>query len=340
MKLYKTIYLANPQDKMDAHGYTKWEVVFADGFTVGELGVNFISGDSLDIDKNWRTDKNWVLASGCIPDWDNMCEAGRLLAYTTIEKQVIKNIKLCDALILYLDSPCKNTATLEVTYASTIGKPCYIIVNSYGVHTFGISKQIPRITYTNEDIYTTENGKEYIKSKFGKIQESIWAITGLPNVYILDVDNIEDAKDTVRKLLLVESPIEALLLQEIATQYERNFYAPSYGLEKKDVFYTLADIEPQFEVAGYRIDFAYPDKKLAVELDGHDYHKTKEQRKYDAKRDRALSLEGWNVIRFTGSEVYQNAQKCVDEIENHLGMGRKLKTFREIAQRRVENGQN
>lgn len=77
------------------------------------------------------------------------------------------------------------------------------------------------------------------------------------------------------------------------------------------------DLEPQHEVnvAGktYRIDFVYPGKPIAIELDGHDYHKTKEQRTADAQRERALQSMGWTVIRFTGTEIYHDTQKCVLE---------------------------
>ncbi len=64
----------------------------------------------------------------------------------------------------------------------------------------------------------------------------------------------------------------------------------------------------------YKIDFADDEYKLAVELDGHDFHKTREQRTHDAKRERALQSQGWTVIRFTGSEVFQNVGRCVDEL--------------------------
>ena len=56
----------------------------------------------------------------------------------------------------------------------------------------------------------------------------------------------------------------------------------------------------------YRLDFAIPEKKIAIEVDGHEFHSTKEQRTKDAVRDRNLQLEGWRVFRFTGSEIYAN----------------------------------
>ena len=73
----------------------------------------------------------------------------------------------------------------------------------------------------------------------------------------------------------------------------------------------LALIKPQYKVEPYRVDFAVPNKKLAVELDGHGFHSSKEQRTRDAQRDRHLMTEGWQVIRFTGSEMYKDyCQMC------------------------------
>jgi len=70
--------------------------------------------------------------------------------------------------------------------------------------------------------------------------------------------------------------------------------------------------------ASYRVDFALLvfDEKFAIELDGHDFHeRTKEQARRDKSRDRALTMAGWKVLRFTGSEVYANPLSVVDQLE-------------------------
>lgn len=74
-------------------------------------------------------------------------------------------------------------------------------------------------------------------------------------------------------------------------------------------------LTPQFEVGQYRLDFALeaPTFKLAIEIDGHDSHKTKDQRQADYQRERNLKRLGWRFIRFTGSDVYLDVQKCVKE---------------------------
>ena len=66
-------------------------------------------------------------------------------------------------------------------------------------------------------------------------------------------------------------------------------------------------------VGRYRIDFAVFDgpRKLGIELDGHDFHeRTKEQARRDKQRERALMLDGWHVVRFTGSEVWAKPFQC------------------------------
>jgi very-short-patch-repair endonuclease len=98
----------------------------------------------------------------------------------------------------------------------------------------------------------------------------------------------------------------------------------------EQMFYELAFLDlhiyPQHPVGKYRLDFAIPDKRVAIELDGHEYHKTKYQRTHDAKRDRWLYGQGWHVLRFTGTEIHQDLNRCIDEICTLVGVERLSKT--------------
>ncbi|MQL48790.1 DUF559 domain-containing protein [Photorhabdus khanii] len=121
-----------------------------------------------------------------------------------------------------------------------------------------------------------------------------------------------------------EEIISKLLSKDPSIRHEFSPNIFDSPLEK--MFYKLAFLDlhiyPQYNVGKYRIDFAIPDKKIAIELDGHDYHKTKYQRTYDAQRDRWLFGEGWQVLRFTGTEIYKNLDGCIDEICNLCGIER------------------
>jgi hypothetical protein len=55
--------------------------------------------------------------------------------------------------------------------------------------------------------------------------------------------------------------------------------------------------------------------KIAVEIDGHQYHeRTKEQAQRDKSRDRLFSKHGYIVLRYTGSEVYREVYRAVREL--------------------------
>jgi very-short-patch-repair endonuclease len=68
--------------------------------------------------------------------------------------------------------------------------------------------------------------------------------------------------------------------------------------------------------AKYRPDFIVfcGGASVIVELDGHDGHKTKQQREHDTRRTRWFDKRGMRVVRFTGSEVHRDVQKCVKDL--------------------------
>ncbi|MEN0038969.1 MAG: DUF559 domain-containing protein [Cellvibrio sp.] len=75
----------------------------------------------------------------------------------------------------------------------------------------------------------------------------------------------------------------------------------------------IPSLRPQEWIGKFRVDFLILDKACIIELDGHEYHKTREQRKHDASRERFLEKNGYQVIRFTGNEIYNDVEMCVKE---------------------------
>jgi very-short-patch-repair endonuclease len=66
----------------------------------------------------------------------------------------------------------------------------------------------------------------------------------------------------------------------------------------------------------YRLDFLvfYGGGMVAVELDGHESHKSKDDRERDARRDRWFAERRVRTLRWTGSEVTRNPQECVRQL--------------------------
>jgi very-short-patch-repair endonuclease len=85
----------------------------------------------------------------------------------------------------------------------------------------------------------------------------------------------------------------------------------------------LRDLVPQHPVAGYRIDFALPDRKIGIELDGFATHSSTADIEKDRRRQRDLEGRGWYIIRFGGREVHRDADYCAQQAAWLIEHGRK-----------------
>lgn len=88
-----------------------------------------------------------------------------------------------------------------------------------------------------------------------------------------------------------DSPMEFLFLQEAA--------------------HRLPGLVSQYPIPPFIADFCLPQHMLVIEVDGRDYHDPIR----DAKKDAYLKQCGYKVIRLTGSQVYEDAVKCVKKVE-------------------------
>lgn len=77
--------------------------------------------------------------------------------------------------------------------------------------------------------------------------------------------------------------------------------------------------EEQYKIGTKKVDFAYPEQKLAVECDGYKWHKQdKEQIEKDIERDKYLAKKGWRVLHFSGVQIRRNIEGCIKEIKRAL----------------------
>lgn len=76
----------------------------------------------------------------------------------------------------------------------------------------------------------------------------------------------------------------------------------------------------QFEIGLYRIDFAFPKYKLAVECDGKKYHRENQQQlERDQKRDKFLARKGWRTLRVEGLAIRRDINYCIKRIKEAIG---------------------
>lgn len=73
---------------------------------------------------------------------------------------------------------------------------------------------------------------------------------------------------------------------------------------------------PQFRIGRYRLDFAFPAIKLAVEIDGIEFHGSQFAFIRDRKRTRFLESKGWRIMRFAAKEVLEvgSCKSCAAEV--------------------------
>lgn len=130
---------------------------------------------------------------------------------------------------------------------------------------------------------------------------------------------------------MCESPIEAILgthlmalsafglpTEFIVGPSSRSQYLTPAG----DMVFVMA----QQPIGKYRADFVVQlflegvlRSTVVVECDGHDFHeRTKEQASRDRSRDRAMTADGYTVMRFTGAEIHKDAAACAAEVEGFL----------------------
>lgn len=71
---------------------------------------------------------------------------------------------------------------------------------------------------------------------------------------------------------------------------------------------------PQYAIGKYHADFKIDGHMVVIECDGYEYHRSKEQMDYDCKREREMIMQGYTVIRFSGSEINADPDRCAKEI--------------------------
>lgn len=68
-----------------------------------------------------------------------------------------------------------------------------------------------------------------------------------------------------------------------------------------------------------RVDFAWPEQRLVVEVDGFAFHADRATYRNDRRRTNALVLAGWRVLRFSWEDVVGSPQVVVAQVRRALG---------------------
>ena len=68
----------------------------------------------------------------------------------------------------------------------------------------------------------------------------------------------------------------------------------------------------------YSIDFAWADKKLAIEIDGEQHQRFEEYRERDKRKDKALAEEGWQVLRIAWKDMFADTKYWISVAKDFI----------------------
>lgn len=124
----------------------------------------------------------------------------------------------------------------------------------------------------------------------------IYILNGLMDVGNAATDIIAKLPTTARNLFCGQ------LKSQIKIEYKGKTYYPDFILDFSEKNEDDVQLYPTLK-----------NLKYIIELDGKEYHSTKEQMNHDYEREQNLQELGYKVIRFTGSQVYREPFTCVDK---------------------------
>lgn len=78
------------------------------------------------------------------------------------------------------------------------------------------------------------------------------------------------------------------------------------------------DYETEYYFHKQFLDFAWPDKKLCIEIDGQQHERFEERKLMDAKKDKNLEAEHWKLLRLKWSDICNDTQLYVQQILEFL----------------------
>ncbi|WP_436787931.1 DUF559 domain-containing protein [Yinghuangia sp. YIM S10712] len=217
---------------------------------------------------------------GCGMDGCLACYTyGNLPQRPKVRELCLAAINDADIVFAWLDDPTAYGTLVEIGYAKGRGKPVVVAA--------------PELPQTYEDLSghgfgIPDGPTNDLWFAFSCATSTITAAT--PHTALKQVVNLFPS---------LESPIEEAFWRA---------YLHTTPSE-------LSGLKPQHPVFGgrYRIDFALTDHKIGIELDGYSWHSSPEAFTRDRARQRELELDGWRIVRFSGSEVTRDASKCVQQ---------------------------
>lgn len=68
----------------------------------------------------------------------------------------------------------------------------------------------------------------------------------------------------------------------------------------------------------FSLDFAFPNEKICIEIDGEQHERFQEQKNRDIEKDKLLKEEGWKELRKPWKEIFNSPKTFIEEVRELL----------------------
>jgi very-short-patch-repair endonuclease len=95
--------------------------------------------------------------------------------------------------------------------------------------------------------------------------------------------------------------------------YPEKFFMSVIENEFEDKNYTR-----EYPFNKYSLDFAWVEKRRAIEIDGEQHQRFAEYAERDTIKDSLLLENGWEVLRIEWKDMYNNTKEKIDEAKKFI----------------------
>lgn len=153
----------------------------------------------------------------------------------------------------------------------------------------------------------------------GELTELTAASLRLRACTLADLEAVLNARDNARGRKRLHAALEVLGDDGAVTRSDVEAGALRSliegGLPRPRVAFRVVDANGAFIA---EVDLAYPEQRLAIEIDGFRWHSSPDSKRRDEERQNRLVLAGWTVLRFSASDVRARPHLLVDAVREAL----------------------
>jgi very-short-patch-repair endonuclease len=145
-----------------------------------------------------------------------------------------------------------------------------------------------------------------------------YALDRAERLQLFDLTSVEEVLDRARGrrgAKILRNALSAWRPADVRNDFEARLHELVRNIGRSP---PQANVLVQGERYTHEVDAYWPSKKLVVECDSFDYHRTRRDRERDATKDADLELVGIRVMRLTWDDVTVHAVRTKRRMEGAL----------------------